>query len=49
MSDLEYVYEMFSRSFQDKPKEKLPENWNKGNVIINVTFEDGQLKKVEVY
>lgn len=49
MTDIEYMYEILLRSFQDKPKEKLPKDWNKGNVIINITFEDGQLKQVEVW
>lgn len=51
MNDLEFIIELLIRmdQFDYRLYEKLPENFNKGRVIINLTFEDGQLKGEDIY
>lgn len=51
MSDLEFIVELLIRmdQFDYRLYEKLPENFNKGRVTINFTFEDGELEEVEVF
>lgn len=51
MSDLEFIVELLIRmdQFDYRLYEKLPKNFNKGRVIINLTFEDGELKEGDIY
>lgn len=51
MSDLELVLELLRRAglLTKKLEDELPTNWNKGNVYVNLTFEDGRLNEVEVF
>lgn len=51
MNDLEFIVELLIRmdQFDYRLYEKLPENFNKGRVTINLTFEDGQLKGEDIY
>lgn len=51
MSDLELVLELLRRAglLTKKLEDELPAGWNKGNVYVNLTFEDGRLNEVEVY
>ena len=48
MTDFELVMELLKRGYKVSPLQ-LPENFNKGNVYVNLSFEDGKLKNVEVY
>lgn len=51
MSDLELVLELLRRAglLAKTLEEELPIGWSKGNAYINLTFEDGELKEVEVF
>ena len=51
MSDLELVLELLRRAglLTKKLEDELPAGWNKENVYVNLTFEDGRLKEVEVF
>ena len=51
MSDLEFIVELLIRmdQFDYRLYEKLPKNFNKGRVTVNLTFEDGELKEGDIY
>lgn len=51
MSDLELVLELLRRAgrLAKNLEDELPIGWGKGNVYINLTFEDGKLKEVEAF
>ena len=51
MSDLELAIELLKKAgvLTKKTEAELPAGWNKGNVYVYLTFEDGRLKNVEVY
>ena len=48
MTDFELVIELLERGYKVSPLQ-LPANFNKGNVYISLSFEDGELKNVEVF
>ena len=51
MSDLELVFELLRRAglLTKKMEDELPAGWNKGDVYVNLSFEDGELKYVEAF
>lgn len=53
MSGLEFFVEFVRRAFNKlnarKLEDELPAGWNKGSVVVNLVFEDGELKNVEVW